>query len=950
MPAPGTLLGPAHALWVPHTSPSVSTQPAPGPSTGGAQGAGSTDGVSGMQGVVPASQKMQAGASASGASQLSSAEDEDGWYPQCSLLLWVHAAAYQDVAQALMQAGAVPLDQPKSSSHAPVPTAAAAHQEAQLEEQQPQVYMRSLSHALRRIEVVGKLSTSVVCRVVQAASRYAPYLGSLTSMLAGGVQADGVAAGAAGAGLGSSSSGPPQHPSAAPGDLIWESATQSYLSTAGEAKQGLRGVQIQHRATTWSWPQGCAVGVTAVDPRLLPSATSAFTGVGGSGRAGTATAASSGSQPPLLGPRALSTAFRQWPESGDWTQGAGHLLQPSSSTGKPSAVHAQPLGEAQVAALRGGCRRAAVGLPVSSPQFRASAGVAVIPAAGGGPGSQPGTHAPQPLTCPVLLIKAEHAPGMSGWSLILPAGWVMPFWSALSMAGARPAGQREWGWACMQAGVPLFPYSFPHTPAGSRRAQQQGREQAAAAARRPLGHEPPLGSALPYIPWSLLGSVLQGGPGHPAASQRHDSGEPQQQQPRPGAPASMGLLSPQGDHSRRERRRRREAAAAGGEVVQLKSSSKAQPQAAKQPSELSALAKALHAEHDKALQARSESWGIINAPIAVQSASGTAHALENASGGVGSLAAQQPRSLASLPDVLIDLPHGSGKGKGPVNNGSQLLSSSLATGSATPAPPAADAPAQPQPPLPQAPQVDPSLNDKLRHLRVPPHWNVLLNQAKAHALFQQGRGGSVSLGQTASVASPGGSQSQVYARVQVVGKGVCLQGAQVVCLIQPSACRTPTGAGPGSSGVDGLAGAPTSPPHALVLGYAVAGHPRGVHPGVRSQADTSSPHYPGGLALCDAQCLADIMQQQQGAGGVSPGGSEPPRSSGRAGEPQSSTAAPPPPAGGQGSRENQRARLRDTQVQHAWSRPIRVLLRNPGSSVYRFALLHPLFKGDEWWM
>lgn len=43
-----------------------------------------------------------------------------------------------------------------------------------------------------------------------------------------------------------------------------------------------------------------------------------------------------------------------------------------------------------------------------------------------------------PIGCPLLLVR--QAPGGSaaaGWSLLLPAGWVMPFWMALTYAGAR---------------------------------------------------------------------------------------------------------------------------------------------------------------------------------------------------------------------------------------------------------------------------------------------------------------------------------------------------------------------------------------------------------------------------------------------------------------------------------------------------------------------------------
>jgi hypothetical protein len=51
-----------------------------------------------------------------------------------------------------------------------------------------------------------------------------------------------------------------------------------------------------------------------------------------------------------------------------------------------------------------------------------------------------------PLVCPVLLVRQYHggagssgsssSGSTSGWSLLLPAGWVLPFWQALTHAGA----------------------------------------------------------------------------------------------------------------------------------------------------------------------------------------------------------------------------------------------------------------------------------------------------------------------------------------------------------------------------------------------------------------------------------------------------------------------------------------------------------------------------------
>ena len=39
------------------------------------------------------------------------------------------------------------------------------------------------------------------------------------------------------------------------------------------------------------------------------------------------------------------------------------------------------------------------------------------------------------LSCPVLLVRRHYRASLVGWSLVLPAGWVMPFWNALSFTG-----------------------------------------------------------------------------------------------------------------------------------------------------------------------------------------------------------------------------------------------------------------------------------------------------------------------------------------------------------------------------------------------------------------------------------------------------------------------------------------------------------------------------------
>ena len=63
---------------------------------------------------------------------------------------------------------------------------------------------------------------------------------------------------------------------------------------------------------------------------------------------------------------------------------------------------------------------------------------------------------------PLLL---HHSPA-AGWSLVLPGGWVLPFWLALVFQGAKAIGQREWRWLHTLQGLPFFPHDFPDTKVG----------------------------------------------------------------------------------------------------------------------------------------------------------------------------------------------------------------------------------------------------------------------------------------------------------------------------------------------------------------------------------------------------------------------------------------------------------------------------------------------------
>ena len=68
---------------------------------------------------------------------------------------------------------------------------------------------------------------------------------------------------------------------------------------------------------------------------------------------------------------------------------------------------------------------------------------------------------------PVLLLqrpsRAEQKGFGAGYTLVLPAGWGMPFWMGMIFAGARPVGVKESGIARLEQGLATFPQDFPDT-------------------------------------------------------------------------------------------------------------------------------------------------------------------------------------------------------------------------------------------------------------------------------------------------------------------------------------------------------------------------------------------------------------------------------------------------------------------------------------------------------
>eukprot|EP00798_Chlamydomonas_sp_ICE-L_P017865 gene17865-24256_t len=235
----------------------------------------------------------------------------------------------------------------------------------------------------------------------------------------------------------------------------------------------------------------------------------------------------------------------------DWTDGARDLLltaSPSSASYKPSAEGPPPLTGSSVAPPnRAGCPPPLTGCapPLSTQvlgelrqkekheqllqhgSFRKPAEASTsrmdidsVPGVGLASGGTPASG----TTFPVLLVRRRMSDNVSGWSIIVPHGWVMPVWIGLAMCGVRAAGQTEWHWLSSHCGRPFFPLDHPHTPAGAAMANFQRGQHLKESALRPMGRVRKL-PAGPYVPWELSCNPLpqpptSTAPSRPAASNK----------------------------------------------------------------------------------------------------------------------------------------------------------------------------------------------------------------------------------------------------------------------------------------------------------------------------------------------------------------------------------------------------------------------------------------------
>ncbi|KAL5501441.1 POP1 [Sanghuangporus vaninii] len=99
---------------------------------------------------------------------------------------------------------------------------------------------------------------------------------------------------------------------------------------------------------------------------------------------------------------------------------------------------------------------------------------------------------------------------LHGWTLVIPKGWGMSFFSSLTHTGTRVGGQDEITTQHFEAGCTMFPVDYPCTEAYTACAEERGRKERERWERKPPAKRPnweKLGTESPWVPdwYGLLG-------------------------------------------------------------------------------------------------------------------------------------------------------------------------------------------------------------------------------------------------------------------------------------------------------------------------------------------------------------------------------------------------------------------------------------------------------------
>ncbi|KAI0821998.1 POP1-domain-containing protein [Trametes gibbosa] len=106
------------------------------------------------------------------------------------------------------------------------------------------------------------------------------------------------------------------------------------------------------------------------------------------------------------------------------------------------------------------------------------------------------------------LSRCSTTNALHGWTLIVPQGWGMPFFSSLTYTGTRVGGQRERQTQAFEAGCTYFPRDFPATEAYNDYAEERENEERETWERKPPAKRPnykTLGTRSPWRPdWNVV--------------------------------------------------------------------------------------------------------------------------------------------------------------------------------------------------------------------------------------------------------------------------------------------------------------------------------------------------------------------------------------------------------------------------------------------------------------
>ena len=142
-----------------------------------------------------------------------------------------------------------------------------------------------------------------------------------------------------------------------------------------------------------------------------------------------------------------------------------------------------------------------------------------------------------PLSLDSTSSSAATTTPLHGWTLIVPQGWGMPFFSSLTYTGTRVGGQRECQTQAFEAGCAHFPRDFPCTEAYADYADDRADTDRAAWTRRPPAKRPNYDKLDTRSPWRADWGVVLGLEAPPAPEELEDFVDTQREPESPaGAP------------------------------------------------------------------------------------------------------------------------------------------------------------------------------------------------------------------------------------------------------------------------------------------------------------------------------------------------------------------------------------------------------------------------------